>query len=176
MYSNELSSGDDLSNHLNNLPRELFDEIKNLVFTAGPCAARLVRLNTKPPSRLRVSRATRKQFARSYFGGTRQFEVQGPRIEGMHEKEMQRLADFLLRWLTCIDPEHRGLIQEVMLVATSDAPLMCNVIMWNFAAMCLNERMQVQLDSLEGTAKIWLSLEDGQGNRLDWVLRESTPS
>ena len=51
------------------LPRELYDEILRLTFTAEP-AAHLIDKAYKPPKRLRVSRQTREMFAASFYGSS----------------------------------------------------------------------------------------------------------
>lgn len=52
------------------LPRELYDEIFELVFTAPSFARAVVDRDYKPPAQMQVSRATRRHYARSYYETT----------------------------------------------------------------------------------------------------------
>lgn len=62
-----------LAELLQGLPPELFDIIKDFTFTATQKAV-VVDQNYKPPTSLQVSRATREQYAESYYSHATTFE------------------------------------------------------------------------------------------------------
>lgn len=66
-------SMDDLAARVQSLPQELYDHIYSEVFTAPFDLAKIeikVDDSYKPPAQLQVSRASREQFAQSYYGNT----------------------------------------------------------------------------------------------------------
>lgn len=67
-------SVEQLRQHLGGLPQELYDAIFDTVFTAKP-GRRTINNQYKPPAELQVSRATRKQFAKSYYSDSAYFKM-----------------------------------------------------------------------------------------------------
>lgn len=90
----------DLSADVQSLPKELYDKIYDLVFTAKS-TKRMITIDPsyQPPAMLQVSRATRQKFAVSYYASAGGFELQ---------------CDHVLRkWLLRLSLEHRGLIKYI---------------------------------------------------------------
>lgn len=96
---------------IQSLPPELFNLVRNYVFTA--VQGEIVNVNKgynkdyKPPSSLQVSKATRRQFSRSYYG-------RGPIFE---------CEDFnlLCKYLASLTPLHRGLLQRMRIMTSIPA-------------------------------------------------------
>jgi hypothetical protein len=64
------------------LPRELYDEIYNLTFTANGGEIHVDK-NYKPPAQLHVNRASRELFAKQYYGNTTfHFADPGTKVAG----------------------------------------------------------------------------------------------
>lgn len=83
------------------LPPELFNDIRDLVFT--PDEKRVfINEHYTPPSLLQVSSYTRRQYAERYYGGATEFVPSSAKI--------------LAKFLKCLPEAHRGLIQHVCLL------------------------------------------------------------
>lgn len=80
------------------MPPEMFDHIKNFVFTAA-CSAVTVDTSYKPPHLLSISKATRKQYAESYYSEGTDFRFPDPKL--------------LLKYLTSIQKRHQKLIKAI---------------------------------------------------------------
>ena len=85
------------------LPPELFDIIKDLTFTATKRVV-VIDKDYKPPTSLQVSKATREQYAESYYGYATTFEV----------TEVTELAPFF-KYFSSITNGHRQLVSSVRL-------------------------------------------------------------
>lgn len=90
----------DLAADVQNLPKELYDEIYDLVFTARS-TEQVTRIDAsyRPPAMLPVSRTTRQKFAASYYRSAKGFELQR--------------MDLLRKWLKNLAVEHKGLIKRI---------------------------------------------------------------
>ena len=93
----------DLATCVHDLPGELFNQIYQLTFTAKP-GVRKIDKTYKPPSLLAVDRASRKLFAKSYYGGS------GASFAWNSELKAKEV---LIRWLRSLTPHHRRLLTEV---------------------------------------------------------------
>lgn len=62
-----MAPSDELTALLRTLPQELFDAVREFVFTADP-GERVVEEDYKPPAQLQVDRSTRARFAEAYYG------------------------------------------------------------------------------------------------------------
>ncbi|KAK4494304.1 hypothetical protein PRZ48_014602 [Zasmidium cellare] len=70
-----------LRQRLEALPQELYDEIYDLTFTPDG-GTRNISDTYRPPAQLQVSRATRLQFSKAYFGDGAVFRVQTEEVLG----------------------------------------------------------------------------------------------
>ena len=84
------------------LPAELYTEIYDLTFD-GTGEHRIKR-KYKPPSCLQVSRATRKTFAQTYYGGASIFLI--------HHKAV----NCCVKWIVRLPQSHAHLITEIRVV------------------------------------------------------------
>lgn len=82
---------EDLIYHLNRLPQELYDTIYEDVFSAEP-GDRIINEDYTFPAQLSVSRATRKQFALSYYQESSAFIAQPPGPDHFIDLTAQCLA------------------------------------------------------------------------------------
>lgn len=91
----------DSSEHVQSLPKELYDWIYELVFTAGSTGWPIrVRNSYRPPAMLQVSRASRQKFATSYYGSSNGFKFRD-------EMGMRK-------WLKSLEYEEKVLLQEII--------------------------------------------------------------
>ena len=86
---------------IHRLPPELFDQIKDHVFTARPSTV-VIDYEYDPPHLLQVSQATREQYAKSYYAS-------GTAFEFLH-------LDGLLKFIRSLTKTHCHLIECVKLV------------------------------------------------------------
>lgn len=81
------------------LPRELYEHVFALTFTVfGGCID--INEAVRPPNMFHVSRATREQVAKRYYGSTT-FRFTNRKV--------------LIAWLAALDPSHRELLQSITL-------------------------------------------------------------
>lgn len=105
---------EELSDFLQDLPQELYDKIYDEVFTAEP-AERTVTSKYKPPVQIRVSRASRAQFARSYYGQGSTFRFEIAKRSNVFDK-VEAARRLLQKWIRSVDASHVGDVQEVRIV------------------------------------------------------------
>jgi hypothetical protein len=94
---------DDLIERVQDLPPELFNKFKDLVFTHTPCTLK-IDANYKPSKLLEVDKTTRDQFAKTYYGEITTFEIS--------------YAYHLREWLATLNAKHCALIRESQLRVT----------------------------------------------------------
>ena len=99
---------EDLSQRIQGLPAELYAHIYHRTFTADLGKPIIIRFGSyRPPHLLHVNRASRAQYASSFYGNTI-FEI-SPQKPG--------IMAVSFRWLESMSDEHRGLLQDVRLLA-----------------------------------------------------------
>ena len=92
----------DLARRVQDLPGELYNIIYEYTFTVGP-GERKISKTYQPPSLLTVDRASRKLFAKSYYGSSGSSFV--------HNRNGTK--EVLIRWLRSLPRRHLRLLNEV---------------------------------------------------------------
>lgn len=93
---------DRLIDEVHNLPPEIFNQIKNLVFTPTQSVV-MIDEAYKPPSSLQVSKATRRQYAWKYLSGTTTFNCADPFL--------------LCKYISSLTKVHRYIMHSITLIA-----------------------------------------------------------
>lgn len=102
---------DELAQRVQNLPPELFNNVYELVFTANPATIEITD-EYQPPHLLRVSKHSRKMFARSYYGKGTVFLVQG-----------KRRNKLMKRWTASVSQSrHFNMLYELRYVSDRKRP------------------------------------------------------
>lgn len=83
------------------LPAELFNQIRDEVFTPKPCTVR-IDAKYKPPSSLQVDKASRRRYTLKYYGGVVKFTCANP--------------DLLLRYLASLTKAQRRFLHSISLI------------------------------------------------------------
>ena len=111
----------ELSRRVQSLPQELFAQIYNEVFT-GPAGKAIINVDEsyKPPHQLQVSRASREQFARSYYSDTL-FIFKGVDLKDL-EWGSNCFVSYgtyggLVPWLSSLPISHKELLRNVRFVS-----------------------------------------------------------
>lgn len=94
-----ISTMHNLAAQVQHLPAELFDEIHHRVFTALPDTIPITH-SYRPPALLQVDRASRKQYAATYYGNGNIFI----------SSDLKLLAI----WFGKLDRKHKALVQKVI--------------------------------------------------------------
>lgn len=111
-----------LQRSLDNLPRELYDYIYNLVFSVGP-SVQWITLGHKPPVQASVSRATRAQFLPDFYRRS-SFHIFPPWPDAycVGRAGCQITSMTLRRWVDSVDSRWRSLIGMTAVVVPSPSP------------------------------------------------------
>lgn len=99
------SDADRLPTLMQTLPAELFNKIHDLTFSP-PSHDIAVTLSHRPPTQLRIDRASRARFAKTYYAAC---------------KFVATDMDVVVHWLRSLSVEHLGHLQNVELICRSDA-------------------------------------------------------
>ncbi|EME80099.1 uncharacterized protein MYCFIDRAFT_77881 [Pseudocercospora fijiensis CIRAD86] len=91
----------ELHDLLHTLPQELFDKIYDMTFAVNPAATIAVDESYKPPVQLQISRATREDFAKRYYGSQ----------AGFRSKDMRDRKVF--QWLSNLPANHQRRISRI---------------------------------------------------------------
>lgn len=155
------------------LPAELYNQIRELVFTPLATKRRFIDESYKPHSCIQVSRATRSHFAKSYYGDGAVFFV--PR-------------DLAVKWASSLPKEHLHQIGDIRLqhdptdfrefrlhlyeLETRDM-VGSNGYFTNIIAFVGEDVLKVKV-FLSAQATVWVSLSDltktsGLAWRYGWV-------
>lgn len=99
---------DDLTWRMHDLPAELFNDIKDLVFSLDTDTVH-INLDYKPPALLQVNRATREQFATAYYGKTTFYLYDGRQTQVERPEQLKNFA----KWAKTLSGHRRHLIAQV---------------------------------------------------------------
>ena len=119
-----MDSFDELAERLQSLPQELFDQIYDEVFTAAAGTEVHIDGRYQPPVQLRVTHASREQFAKSYYGTiTFRFCVDiGPNPFRRDPSRKQRPGSrlqCLIWWLQSLPDMHLSLLRDIRFMLIS---------------------------------------------------------
>ncbi|KAF2482945.1 hypothetical protein BDY17DRAFT_323717 [Neohortaea acidophila] len=113
---------------IHNLPKELFEKIKQHAFTSLAIVTAPVRITEecKPPQMLQINRSMRDQAAYNFYGNGAVF--------GFDD------LNTLIRWYASLPAPHRGLVENMRITCTAEGrPVSSEFKAW-YAATVLGAR------------------------------------